>query len=62
MKERTKIVRAKKNTHKFDVSQRLSDSHSMFEEVKRDAQYVFKRRKVGESTPSSIHYETVKTP
>ena len=50
MKERTKIVRAKKTMTKHEVSHRLSDARVPFEERKESSQSVIKRRKTKEST------------
>lgn len=45
MKERSKLVRSKKNQTKHKLSQRLSQSHPDYEEMKIDSDYVTKRRK-----------------
>ena len=49
MKERTKIVRARKTMTKHDVSHRLSEGSSAFEESKDPLMTVTKRRKTKES-------------
>ena len=49
MKQRSKLVRAKRNVNKFPVSQRLSADAIKNEEIKEHEYQVTKRRKVRET-------------
>ena len=54
MKQRAKLVRAKKNQHKFKVSSRLSVEEYKVGENKENEYQVNKFRKVKESGPGKM--------